>query len=268
MTYNEYKPAKELQQYVKSYCTLENAPGNTVEDYAFATGCLEVMFTLDGNTWEIQPGEEFIRTSPIEVWGQVLKPLKFRVSGYSRVFGIRFYPSTPAFFFNDDISRFNDKVFDVAGILGNAVNGLHAQLQDADTVGDRIRLMDDFLLAKLAQRPKSLDKINLVQRVMNELSRRDFCDNIENVADRYGITSRYLQKLFIQQTGMSPKLYSRVNRFQNSIVLLGNERTSLTSVAYECGYFDQSHFIREFKSFTGFVPSAFKPAPLTVQLAR
>lgn len=268
MIYNEYKPAKELQQYVKSYCMLENAPGSVVEDYAFATGCLEVMFTLDGSVWEIKPENRFVKTSPIEVWGQILKPLMFRVAGYSKVFGIRFHPSTPAFFFKDDISQFNDKVFDVASILGSSVNEVHIQLQDAETIEQRVELMDKFLLKKLSEKSKSLNKINLVQQVMNELTRKDFYDNIENVAERYGITSRYLQKIFVQQTGMSPKLYSKINRFQNSIVLLGDQKTTLTSVAYECGYFDQSHFIREFKSFTGFLPSAFKPAPLTVQLAK
>jgi len=247
---------------------LENPPGSVVEDYAFATGCLEVMFTLDGNVWEIKPDDKFVKTSPVEVWGQILKPLMFRVSGYSKVFGIRFHPSTPAFFFKDDISQFNDKVFDVASILGSSVSELHTQLEDANTIEQLIQLMDNFLLRKLSERSKSLNKISLVQQVMHELTRKDFYDNIENVAGRYGITSRYLQKIFVQQTGMSPKLYSKITRFQNSIVMMGDQKTSLTSVAYECGYFDQSHFIREFKSFTGILPSAFKPAPLTVQLAK
>lgn len=267
MIYKEYKPARYLEQYVKCYCTLENAPGASVVDYAFATGCLEVMFTLDGNVWEIKPGNEFIKTSPIEVWGQILKPLMFRVSGYSKVFGIRFLPSAPSFFFKENISDLNDQVFDLASIQGNSINELHSRLQDSEHVEQQVQLMDNFLLKKLSERSKSFHKINLVQQVMNELTRKDFFDNIENVAERYGISSRYLQKIFVQQTGMSPKLYSKINRFQNSLVLMGKQDSSLTDVAYSCGYFDQSHFIREFRSFTGFSPSGFKPASLTVLLA-
>jgi len=92
---------------------------------------------------------------------------------------------------------------------------------------------------------------------MNELTRDDFFDNIENVAARYGITSRYLQKIFLQYTGLTPKLYAKINRFQKSLVLVGRGDLSLTSIAYQSGYFDQSHFIREFRSFTGITPSGF-----------
>jgi AraC-like DNA-binding protein len=99
--------------------------------------------------------------------------------------------------------------------------------------------------------------------------KEDFFDNIENVASRYGITSRYLQKLFLQYTGLTPKLYSKINRFQNSLKLVTKKDTSLTSIAYDCGYFDQSHFIREFKSFTGFTPSGYslEKSPITIAFA-
>ncbi|HEV7738536.1 MAG TPA: helix-turn-helix domain-containing protein, partial [Chlamydiales bacterium] len=84
-----------------------------------------------------------------------------------------------------------------------------------------------------------------------------------------GITSRYLQKLFFQYTGLSPKLYTKIHRFQNSLRLVTKKDTSLTSVAYDCGYFDQSHFIREFKSFTGLTPSGYssESSPITIAFA-
>ena len=103
--------------------------------------------------------------------------------------------------------------------------------------------------------------------MINELKRDDFFDKIENVAARYGITSRYLQKIFLQHTGLTPKLYSKIARFQNSLQLIAKKNTSLTDIAYECGYFDQSHFIREFKSFTGFAPSVYDPENSSAILA-
>ena len=105
----------------------------------------------------------------------------------------------------------------------------------------------------------------VVSDIMNEIRQEDFFDNIENVANRYGITSRYLQKLFLQYTGLTPKLYSKINRFQNSLRLVIKKDISLTSIAYDCGYFDQSHFIRDFKSFTGLTPSDYSSenSPIT-----
>ena len=107
--------------------------------------------------------------------------------------------------------------------------------------------------------------MEVLGNVMNEIGQEDFFDNIENVASRYGITSRYLQKIFLQYTGLTPKLYSKISRFQNSLRLVTKKSESLTSIAYCCGYADQSHFIREFKSFTGLTPSgyALENSPVT-----
>lgn len=241
--------------------------GSFVVDHAFATGCIEVMFTLEGDLWQTKTNGAFIETSQIGVWGQILKPLMFRVTGHCKVFGIRFFPAAAAFFLKEDISKLNDSVLDLTSVVGNQITGLHARLQDAIGTQQQIDLVDAHLLKKLEEQSRAVRKIDLVQQVMNELSHKDFFDNIENVAERYGITSRYLQKVFVQYTGLTPKLYAKINRFQNSLVMLGKENTSLTAVAYASGYFDQSHFIREFKTFTGLRPSAFQPTTSTAILA-
>lgn len=257
MDYKEYKPSPALEPYVKCYYTLVTEDGAILEDNAYATGCMEVMFSLHGAAWQTKVNGTAADTPAVGLWGQVVKPLAFRVSGRSEVFGIRFLPSSPAFLLKEDISRFNDSVVDLTSVLGHSVRDLHIKLQEADSVFRQVALADTFLTSKLVGQPKVAGTIDLVGLVMKELAHKDFFDNIDNVASRYGITSRYLQKIFVQHTGLTPKLYSRINRFQNSLVLMGEGSQSLTAVAYACGYFDQSHFIREFKAFTGGPPSGF-----------
>jgi AraC-like DNA-binding protein len=251
LKYTEHKPSEILEQYVKCYYTLQQEENRVVEDHAYATGCVEVMFTFSGKP----------HRSNVELWGQILQPLPFRTSGPSDVFGIRFHPGTAAFFVNDDVSLLNNKVADLA------INSLYERLQDSISVVQRIELVEAYLLKKLADRPKIVGKIDLVRQVMTEVTHKDFFDNIENVAERYGITSRYLQKVFVQHTGLTPKLYMKINRFQNTLVMMSKEDMSLTSIAHACGYFDQSHFIREFKSFTGYSPSGFNTGSSTAILA-
>lgn len=122
--------------------------------------------------------------------------------------------------------------------------------------GKQVELVEAFLLKKLFLVQKKFSRLPVVDNVVAELKQDDFFDNLENVASRYGFTARYLQKLFLQYTGLTPKLYHKINRFQKSLRLVSKKDLSLTSIAYECGYFDQSHFIRDFKSFTGLLPSA------------
>jgi AraC-like DNA-binding protein len=121
-------------------------------------------------------------------------------------------------------------------------------------------------LQQLSLAEKRLHKVTAVNQMMRELRQNDLFYTMENVASRFGISARYMQQLFVQYTGLSPKLYSQINRFQNSLQLVRAGNTSLTSIAYECGYSDQSHFIKEFKAFTGYTPSGYsiENSPVTM----
>ena len=257
MVYKEFIPGDALKQYVKCYYMFESDTSAVFDDKAFATGCIEIMFNMGTSRWQTAAGNDFKTTPLVELWGQVIQPLTFRSLGKNRMLGIRFYPHTASVFLNDNISQFNNQVTNFIDVAGKPVHDLHTRLLNAASLQECIQLIEDFLLKRLTLVEKKLDKINLVSSVMKELKREDFFDNIGNTASRYGITSRYLQKLFLHHTGLTPKLYSKINRFQNSLLLVAKKDLSLTSIAYECGYFDQSHFIREFRSFTGFTPSNF-----------
>jgi AraC-like DNA-binding protein len=242
---------------VKCYYVYESDAEHLVDDKAFATGCVEIMFNLDGTQWQTHSNGKFIETAKAELWGQVLKPLPLKLAGKSSMLGIRFHPFGAALFFNEEVNLFNDQVIDLRSLMGKAIDDLYQRLQDSTGLTERLELIEHFLLNRLTHSASRQEKTTLVKFVMNELTRDEFFDNIENVAARYGITSRYLQKIFLQYTGLTPKRYAKINRFQKSLVLVGRGDLSLTSIAYQSGYFDQSHFIREFRSFTGITPSGF-----------
>ena len=267
INYQEIQPSEKLKQYVKCFYYSETISDKVFEDKAYATGSIELMFNLGDGKWQTDSGNGFITTPAIELWGQIIRPLTFKSLGRNTMFGVRFFPHTAFLFIDEIIEHLNDKVSDLSLIAGNNVHTLHSKLLDASTLGDRIQLLEKFLISKLVHSEKKIKKIDLINDVMKELTRDDFFENIDNVASRYGITSRYLQKLFVQHTGLTPKLYSKINRFQNSLVLVSQKNASLTSIAYECGYFDQSHFIREFRTFTGQTPSSFIPESSSALLA-
>jgi AraC-like DNA-binding protein len=249
--YQEIQPGERLKQFVKCYYCSGTSSDVLFEDTAYATGCIELMFNLGEGKWQTNSGNGFITTPPIELWGQVIRPLTFRAFGKNTMLGVRFFPHTAFLFIDEVIERLNDKVSDLSLIEGDNIRALHSKLFEAASLADRVELLEEFLTAKLNRSEKKIKKFDLVNDVINELKKDDFFDKLDKVASRYGITSRYLQKLFLQHTGLTPKLYSKINRFQNSLVLIAQKSASLTSIAYECGYFDQSHFIRDFKSFTG-----------------
>jgi len=114
---------------------------------------------------------------------------------------------------------------------------------------------------------RNANRIDMIGQITKELQTETLPDDIKTLASRYDVTPRYLQKLFLQYTGVTPKLYHKINRFQTSLKRIAKRDASLTSIAYDCGYFDQSHFIREFKSFTGITPSDYNAEAFPVALA-
>lgn len=259
MLYREFTPGDALKQYVKCYYIFESADNGVFVDNAFATGCIEIMFNLGTGSWQTTTDRGVKTTPQVELWGQIIQPLTFRSLEKNTMFGIRFFPHTASVFLNADISLFNNRISDLTDVAGKPVYTLHARLLDAASWRERIKLVEEFLLKRLSGIEKKSAKIILINSIMQDMKQGDFFDNIRDVALRYGISSRYLQKIFLQYTGLTPKLYCKINRFQHSLQLVAKKNMSLTSVAYECGYSDQSHFIRDFKTFTGFKPSAYAP---------
>lgn len=267
MKYNEIRPCKALIPYVKCFYIYESDMNAAFDDTVFPSGCIEIIFNLGTGNWQTAAGDTFVTTPPVELWGQITQPLPIKSIGRNTMLGIRFYPHAAACFLNDKIDLFNNQVVDFRDLPDRGVNTLYTQLQHSSSWKQRVELVEDFLLRRLSISKKRIGKMGLVNDIMSEIRQYDFFDNLENVAARYGITSRYLQKVFLQYTGLTPKLYSKINRFQHSLQLVMKKDTSLTSIAYDCGYFDQSHFIREFKSFTGLTPSGYTPENSPVTLA-
>lgn len=267
MNYSEIKPGNSLKQYVKCYYTYQSDSDITFEDTVFPSGCIEIIFNLGTGQWQTEAGNEFVTTPPVELWGQIIRPLPVKSIGKNTMLGIRFFPHAAAYFLNEKVDLLTNQVVDFRALFGNAANVLHEKLMETANWSKRVELIEDFLLARLLLSERRLSKVAVVTDMMNEIRREDFFDNIENVASRYGFTSRYMQKMFLQYTGLTPKLYSKINRFQNSLKLVTKKDASLTSIAYDCGYFDQSHFIREFKSFTGLTPSVYSSGSSPITLA-
>lgn len=257
-----------LRPYVKHYFLFQSAIEAAVKDVVFPTGSMEVIFNLGNDTWETFGENSFRRTPSVELWGQITRPLALRMTGQQTLLGIAFFTHSARGFFNEGLDEFNDRVHDLYEVLGNPVKTLHAQLLEARETKARIALVEQFLLKRLGKHDKKNDTI---QRVGSLLASIEGAENrlalptehtLGLVAAQHGISSRYLHKLVQQHTGLSPREFRKIRRFQASLRLLVAHEQPLTAVAHACGYFDQSHFIRDFRAFTGLTPSAYRESGL------
>ena len=263
MHYREFAPNGFLKEYVQCYFVCETDTAVFTEDKVFATGCIEVMFNLGtGGPQQIKNGD-LIDQPDIQLWGQTIQPFTFASFGKHYMLGIRFFPHTAAVFFDEQVEEFNDRVIDLTDIGGRETAILHSKLREARSLDQRIELLEAFLLKRLSLYRDKFSRLRLVNSIMQDLRNDDFFENINTVASRYGISSRYLQKIFLTYCGLTPNLFNKIARFQKSLHLVAGDDLSLTTIAYTCGYFDQSHFIKDFKFFTGSAPSRFSPESST-----
>jgi len=126
------------------------------------------------------------------------------------------------------------------------------RLQRAGTSAERIAAVEDLLLARRSATPPD----PIVAAAVAAIRESGGMIRIRDLARELGITQDPLEKRFRRAVGASPKQLARIVRLRRAIEARGPE-VSLARVAHAAGYYDQSHFIREFRAFTGEAPEAF-----------
>jgi AraC-like DNA-binding protein len=257
MNYREITPEDKLKPFIKCFYLFESDSDSEFEDVVFPSGFTEMIFNLGQGAWAASVGDKYEKTPNIEFWGQVTNPMQIRSKGKQLMLGVRFFPHAAGYFLREKVGQFNNTVSDLSDILGPSLKTLHAQLLETADLIKRIELVETYLLQRLSNDRKLNLRIEEIGQILYNINKGYSENSISIIASKHGITSRYLHKLVYEHTGLSPKSFNKISRFQLSLRLIAKNEKSLTSVAYDCGYFDQSHFIRDFKSFTGVTPSAY-----------
>jgi transcriptional regulator GlxA family with amidase domain len=131
---------------------------------------------------------------------------------------------------------------------------LGEQVCNASDNPARIRIVSDFFRSRL-HRVKA--EIHPVFRSIHQVLSSKGLVEIDTLANDQGLSRRQFERRFKELAGLAPKLYSRVVRFQAAIDHKTLGTRDLTEIAYSCGYYDQSHFINDFREFSGYTPKEY-----------
>ena len=134
---------------------------------------------------------------------------------------------------------------------------LAAQIFDCENTSQCISIIEQWLLSQIADVliSKTAYNINRITAAIKRLFAMPAI-SVTELASVTCLSKKQFERLFNEMVGANPKEYARVVRFQKSLKLLQHcsEDTNQAQLAYQCGYADQSHFIREFKQFSGYTP--------------
>jgi AraC-like DNA-binding protein len=143
---------------------------------------------------------------------------------------------------------------DIASLLGREGAELEERIMLAAGNHERAKIASAFLEQRLRDNQSCAPAII---SCMNDMIKSHGPLKIEQIAQQYFISQRQFERRFKEYAGLSPKLFTRIVRFHSACQQFGNPNTSLTEIAYDCGYYDQSHFIHDFKEFSGLHPKHY-----------
>lgn len=178
-------------------------------------------------------------------------------SGPVGTIGVEFKPSSAYRFFPFPLSETTNLVHDTDLLLGAEGAALHRAIGARETVAEKVDEVQRFLLARL-ERTRRDDWV--VDYGVNEIVRSGGLITMEELSSRLGVSQRYVQRKFNDGVGVRPKTFASIVRFQRFFRLMAQGAAapgSLQSEIYDA-YFDQPHFIRDWKRFTGLSPSRYQ----------
>ncbi len=243
--YREYPPVKALQNYVYCYWMIQTkAQGSKPFLYHIMTdGCVDLLLNCSNE-------------DPLILAGTAEKAGFVAINEQTEYFGIRFFPGCIHYFFQISAKEIANQEIPCEDIWGNRFESIEYQLRVSDSVGQRITITNAFLLDFLKACKREPD-----QRLLNALGiiyQKKGQLLVEKEAS-IGISSRHLRRIFDQYVGTSPKKFSKIVRFQSVLRHMMLNPKKLSKGGYlDFGYFDQPHFIHEFKSLSGVTPSFLK----------
>lgn len=130
---------------------------------------------------------------------------------------------------------------------------LRARLLEAPTLEARFLVLERFLLMVL----QPLDQHPVVDFALREFEQSPL-PTVGAVTEQIGFSARHFNQLFRDHVGLTPKLFCRVRRLRQVLYLLaGKERVDWMDIAFTCGYFDQAHFIHDFRMFADCTPTEY-----------
>lgn len=256
MKYYTIAPPPRLAPYVRCFWVFEGeASADRPYIYrGYADGCAEMVFhyrsdfdTLlhDGTTEKGWAAGLQAQTR------HVSRNITFSDFG---IFGCYLYPYAIPRIFGIAANELTNQMPDVHSIFGADGRELEERIIAAAGNSERVSILSTFLESRLGR--ESRDLPDVVRSVNHIIETRGMTD-IASLAKTYAMSRRSFERKFKEFAGFSPKLYSRIARFQNALKHFGGAHQSLTDIAYDCGYYDQSHFINDFREFSGYNPGAY-----------
>ncbi|MGD9561751.1 MAG: helix-turn-helix domain-containing protein [Pyrinomonadaceae bacterium] len=258
MIFQAHIPVFPLNKFIEVLIYFEQAELSHTVDRFLPNGDTEVLidfhdtpqFIYDNNSLkEIQACNH--------VWasGVRTEPITIPSGNGATMMVISFKKGMAASFFPFPMDEIADSVVDADLIWGSEFGDLRERLVEERDIGRRFAMLEGFLLRMFGAR---LDINPCVEFAVNEMTRRPDRISIARMNEKIGYSQKHFTEMFRRSVGITPKSYLKIMRFQKAVRTI-DAATGIEwdMIAQDCGFYDQAHFINDFKHFSGFTPDQY-----------
>ncbi|MFP4369092.1 MAG: DUF6597 domain-containing transcriptional factor [Candidatus Kapaibacterium sp.] len=255
MSVSYFQPEKPLNKYIRYLWTLEEDKTGGCEQLIFPYGCPELFFFYGDKYAKPTLNGDLTIMPRFYISGQKTSHYKIKPLGKAGFIAAVFRPHALRLFFDQPANEFRDLDIDM-NLISPRYTEIEEMLYNEPLPRNKAVIIQKFLL-KIFNNKKlyDFDRIDAGMRLIDKLKSTVPTDFL---AQSSCLSYRQFDRKFSEFTGITPKQFLKTVRFQKAIYLKQlNPGTSMTQLALDCGYFDQAHFIKDFKQFTGIKPGEF-----------
>lgn len=257
MRYKEYEIGQSLRPYVKVIWSLESDTTilNGTPIHILPDTCVELVIHFsDPYKTTFSDGSVSIQGQSLVV-GQMKGFMKVCAHGRTGFIAVRFTALGAYHFFGLPMKEMANGETALRDVWDGMASEIESKIFDAASTQHRATIIQNYLELQLF-RNGEIDKT--VEFCVNEIMLTNGNLNMERLARKAGISNRQLVRRFDKCIGLSPKEFARTTKFISSLNLLDCSRNlTLTEVSHATGYFDQAHFIHDFKELSGLTPTEY-----------
>ena len=257
MSFHKHFPSPPLSDFVASIWLNEGPAAPHGKDRILPTGMIGLVINLQEDeirTYDRETGR-VQRSRGAAVAGACSEYFVIDTAEQQWCMGVQFKAGGAFPFFGMPAVELQDAHVSLDALWGAAAVDLRDRLLAAPSPEAKFRIAETALLERMARNP---ERHPAVRFALREFLQVPHARTVAEVTGQLGLSPRRFIQLFGEQVGLTPKLFCRVRRFHEVMrrVHQGG-KIDWTEVALSCGYFDQAHFIRDFRAFSGLNPSAW-----------
>ncbi len=253
-----YKPNPPLSKFVDNLWLSKSHDVAHNTERILPTGTLELVINLRQNElrfYDPERPETCSRFSGAIVSGAHGRGFAPDTAEEAFVIGVHFKPGGAFPFLGLPAGDLADTHVDLETLWGPLAGRLRERLCEARTPAERFQLLQEALLSRLCH---GVEQHYAVSAALEMFSKNQAGPTVREAAKYLGLSQRRFIQVFKAEVGITPKLFSRIQRFQQTRTFIQqNPSPNWASLALDLGYFDQSHFIREFLEFSGLSPTDY-----------